>query len=62
MHTVTSIGPTGPGKDTADLTLTPMPGWQAMAEDVLRKDACGALCAHACFTRASAVPTRRPRT
>ncbi|MER6196953.1 hypothetical protein ABT234_06180 [Streptomyces sp. NPDC001586] len=53
MNTVTSTKPTGPAKDTADLTLTPLPRWQAMAETVLRKDMCGQLCAHGCLSGAS---------
>ncbi|MFI8265869.1 MULTISPECIES: hypothetical protein [unclassified Streptomyces] len=61
METVTSTRPTRPGKDTEDLTLTPLPSWQSIAELVLRKDACGALCAHGCFTGASSVPARRHR-
>ncbi|MGW4507363.1 hypothetical protein ACWENO_22295 [Streptomyces sp. NPDC004436] len=58
MNTVTGRTPTTRGRNTDALTLTPLPRWQTMAEDVLRKDACGALCAHACFTRASSAPTR----
>ncbi|MFJ9944226.1 hypothetical protein [Streptomyces erythrochromogenes] len=58
MNAVTSRTPTAPGGGVDDLTLTPLPHWQTMAETVLRKDACGALCAHACFTRASSVLTR----
>ncbi|MEV7508637.1 hypothetical protein AB0O42_10080 [Streptomyces sp. NPDC089922] len=58
MNAVTSNTPTTPGGNTDVLALTPLPRWQTMAEDVLRKDACGALCAHACLTRASSAPTR----
>ncbi|MEV7173865.1 hypothetical protein AB0O18_29710 [Streptomyces sp. NPDC093224] len=58
MNAVTSRTPTTRARNTDALTLTPLPRWQTMAEDVLRKDACGALCAHACFTRASSAPTR----
>ncbi|MFF4324029.1 hypothetical protein [Streptomyces sp. NPDC001568] len=58
MSTVISGTATGPGKGVEDLTLTPLPQWQTMAEAVLRKDACGALCIHACFTRARFVPPR----
>ncbi|MEV6681881.1 hypothetical protein AB0N09_34155 [Streptomyces erythrochromogenes] len=58
MNAVASRTPTTSGGDVQDLTLTPLPHWQMMAETVLRKDACGGLCIHACFTRASSVPTR----
>ncbi|MFE4258092.1 hypothetical protein [Streptomyces sp. NPDC056883] len=58
MTTVLSAQQPGPNKSSDDLTLTPLPHWQSIAEAVLRKDACGALCIHACFTRASSVPTR----
>lgn len=58
MTTVLSAQQTGPNKSGDDLTLTPLPHWQSIAESVLRKDACGSLCIHACFTRASSVPTR----
>ncbi|MFF0215947.1 hypothetical protein [Streptomyces vinaceus] len=59
MNTVAGRTPTAPGRNADDLTLTPLPQWQTMAETVLRKDACGALCAHGCFTRARYMPTRR---
>ncbi|MER7735600.1 hypothetical protein ABTX80_32400 [Streptomyces erythrochromogenes] len=59
MNAVTTRTPAAPGRSTEDLALIPLPHWQMMAESVLRKDACGGLCIHACFTRASSVPVRR---
>ncbi|MFF4321171.1 hypothetical protein [Streptomyces sp. NPDC001568] len=58
MSTIISGTSTRPGRGAEDLALTPLPEWQVMAEVVLRKDACGALCAHACFTNARSVPPR----
>ncbi|MFD7085874.1 hypothetical protein [Streptomyces sp. NPDC059918] len=61
METVTSTRPTRPGKNTEDLTLTPLPNWESYAEVVLSKAACGSLCIHACFSGASPAPARQHR-
>ncbi|MFF3013732.1 hypothetical protein [Streptomyces sp. NPDC057939] len=61
MSTVISGTSTRPGTGAEELTLTQLPEWQMMAEAVLRKDACGSLCIHACFTSARSVPPRHHR-